>query len=250
MIRRKLPLRPAPQIPDLAAGTSQFVAGGEASAVFCVPCVGGQEPFAADAAFLRRVTHAQTLKEIGAEHPHKGNVVDALHQLCLVLAGMQDRQVLGGFVSERHPRACFVQAELRREAPPEQFCQTVRGAVTALCVQHKGKPLHALFVFRQRESKMSQHRHDAPQQHPQPDCFQLLRRKRTGQFCAAVCLQTLRRERFGDAGKVEVHVQPVKGRHVPEQRQDFLRRFPCIRQQGGIGRLLIHGFQKQVHTRA
>ena len=56
-------------------------------------------------------------------------------------------------------------------------------------------------------------------------------------------------ERFGDAGKVEIHIQPVKRRHVSEQRQDFLCRFPCIRQQSGVRRLLIHGFQKQIHTR-
>ena len=56
MIVRKLPLFSAFQVADLSARAVQLVPRCIAAAVFGVPCVGGQKPFAADLAFFRCMT--------------------------------------------------------------------------------------------------------------------------------------------------------------------------------------------------
>ena len=53
MIVRKLSLFSAFQIADLPASAVQLVPRCIAAAVFGVPCVGGEEPLAADPAFFR-----------------------------------------------------------------------------------------------------------------------------------------------------------------------------------------------------
>ena len=50
MIVRKLSLLSAFQIADLATGAPTLVPRCKSSAVFCLPCIGGQKPFAADGA--------------------------------------------------------------------------------------------------------------------------------------------------------------------------------------------------------
>ena len=52
MIVRKLPLFSAFQIADLPASAVQLISRCITAAVFGVPCVGGQKPFAADPAFF------------------------------------------------------------------------------------------------------------------------------------------------------------------------------------------------------
>ena len=56
MIVRKFPLFSAFQVADLSASAVQLISRRIATAVFGVPCVGGEEPFAADFAFLRGMT--------------------------------------------------------------------------------------------------------------------------------------------------------------------------------------------------
>ena len=53
VIVRKLPLFSAFQVADLPTGAAQLVARCKPTTVFGVPCIGGEEPFAADFAFLR-----------------------------------------------------------------------------------------------------------------------------------------------------------------------------------------------------
>ena len=53
MIIRKLPLFSAFQIADLPTGAVQLISRRITAAVFGVPCVGCQKPFAADPALLR-----------------------------------------------------------------------------------------------------------------------------------------------------------------------------------------------------
>ena len=74
MIICKLPLLPASQIADLPTRPSTLVAGGQTAAVFGMPCVNGEKPSAADGAFLGRMTHTKSLKQIGTEHSHKGDI--------------------------------------------------------------------------------------------------------------------------------------------------------------------------------
>ena len=50
MIVCKLSLLSAFQITDLAAGASEPVPRRKSSAVFCLPCIGGQKPLSADGA--------------------------------------------------------------------------------------------------------------------------------------------------------------------------------------------------------
>jgi len=57
MIVRKLPLFSPFQIADLPTGAVQLVPRCIATAVFGVPCVGGQKSLAADPAFLRCMTN-------------------------------------------------------------------------------------------------------------------------------------------------------------------------------------------------
>jgi len=57
MIVRKLPLFSAFQVADLSASAVQLVPRCIAAAVFGVPCVGGEEPLAADFAFFRGMTN-------------------------------------------------------------------------------------------------------------------------------------------------------------------------------------------------
>ena len=71
MIVRKLPLFSAFQIADLPTGAVQLIPRRITAAVFGVPCVGCQKPFAADTAFLGSMTDTQALKEIRPEHSTK-----------------------------------------------------------------------------------------------------------------------------------------------------------------------------------
>ena len=64
MIRCQLPLLSSFQVSDLPAGASHGIIRSKTTAVFCVVCVVCQKPFAADTALLRRMTLAQTFKEI------------------------------------------------------------------------------------------------------------------------------------------------------------------------------------------
>ena len=64
MIVRKFSLFSTFQITDLTASAVQLVPRCIATAVFGVPCIGGQKPLAADFVFLRCMTNTQALKEI------------------------------------------------------------------------------------------------------------------------------------------------------------------------------------------
>ncbi len=57
MISRRSPLCPAFRITDLPTGAVQFVPRRKATSVFGMLCVGGQDPFLEDTAFLRYVSH-------------------------------------------------------------------------------------------------------------------------------------------------------------------------------------------------
>ena len=57
VIVRKFPLFSAFQVTDLPTGAVQLIPRCIATAVFGVPCVGGEKPFAADFAFLRCMTN-------------------------------------------------------------------------------------------------------------------------------------------------------------------------------------------------
>ena len=81
MIVRKLPLFSAFEIADLTAGASELISRRKSSAVFGLPCIGGQKPFAADGTLPRCMTDTQSLKQIGTEHSNKRNVVHTLHKL-------------------------------------------------------------------------------------------------------------------------------------------------------------------------
>ncbi len=71
----KLPLLPVSQIADLPTRPPPPVAGCQPAAVFGVPCIKSEKPSAADKAFLGGVAYTKALKQVGAEHPHKGNMV-------------------------------------------------------------------------------------------------------------------------------------------------------------------------------
>ena len=74
MIVGKLPLLPTSQIADLSASPSPLVTGSQTAAVFGMSCINGEKPPAADGAFLGCMAHTKSLKQIGTEHPHKGDM--------------------------------------------------------------------------------------------------------------------------------------------------------------------------------
>ena len=96
MIVCKLPLLPTSQIADLSARPSPLIAGGQTAAVFGMSCINGEKPSAADGAFLGGMAHTKSLKQIGTEHPHKGDIVHPLDQLRLCLSGPS-----GGYILHR-----------------------------------------------------------------------------------------------------------------------------------------------------
>ena len=113
MIVCKLPLFSAFQIADLPTGAVQLVPRRISAAVFGMPCIGGQEPFAADTTFLWCVTHAQTLKQVRTEHPHKSKEVHPLDQHRHILAGTKRRNILDRIIGCSHPGIAFRNGELR-----------------------------------------------------------------------------------------------------------------------------------------
>ena len=56
------PLLPPPEVADLTSGAPALVPWSQTAAVFCGPCIGGQEPCSADGAFAGRMTYTQALK--------------------------------------------------------------------------------------------------------------------------------------------------------------------------------------------
>ena len=71
MIVCKLPLFSAFQIADLPTGAVELISRRITAAVFGVPCIDGQEPFAADTAFLRRMTDNKPSKRSDRNIPTK-----------------------------------------------------------------------------------------------------------------------------------------------------------------------------------
>ena len=116
MIVRKLSLFSTFQITDLPASAVQLVPRCIAAAVFGVPCVGGQEPLAADFAFLRCMTNTQALKEIRPEHPHKGYIVHPLDQLRQAWGSMPDARKLRYSVGAEIKMMNNEQTELLKKA--------------------------------------------------------------------------------------------------------------------------------------
>ena len=121
MIVRKFPLRSAFQIADLPASAVQLVPRCKAAAVFGVPCVDGQKPFATDTAFLRCVTDTQTLKQIRAEHICKSNKVHPLDQHRYIIAGTERRNILDRVIRCSHPGIALCNGELRWEIAAKQL---------------------------------------------------------------------------------------------------------------------------------
>ena len=136
MIVRKLSLFSPFQIADLPTGAVQLVPRRITAAIFGVPCVGCQKPFAADFAFLRRMADTQALKEIRSEHPNKGNIVDSFDQLCNFFAGTDDRYILNGIVQGRHPGTALRDGKLRREIIAEHSGKALCGAEADLQSTH------------------------------------------------------------------------------------------------------------------
>ncbi len=134
MIVRKFPLFSAFQIADLPTGSVQLIPRRITAAIFGVPCVGSQKPFAADFAFLRRMADTQALKEIRSEHPNKGNIVDSFDQLCNFFAGTDDRYILNRIVQGRHPGIALCDRQLWREIAAEHSGEALCGAVCFVTV--------------------------------------------------------------------------------------------------------------------
>src|SRR5699024_8410306 len=136
MIVGKLPLLPASQIADLSASPSPLVAGGQTTAVFGMPCINGEKPSAADGAFLGGMAHTKPLKQIGTEHPHKGDIVHPLDQLWLCLSRPNGGSILHRSIGQGHPgRVIQRQSWLTFEELSEHCRITIRGTVIAWFIQ-------------------------------------------------------------------------------------------------------------------
>ena len=158
MIVGKLPLLPTSQIADLSASPSPLVTGSQTAAVFGMSCINGEKPPAADGAFLGCMAHTKSLKQIGTEHPHKGDIVHPLDQLRLRLSGPNGGYILHRSIGQSHPgRVIQRQSWLTFEELSEHCRITVRGTVIAWFIQLLCKFRQGFLVLPQRITQMPQY---------------------------------------------------------------------------------------------
>ena len=236
MVRGQLPALPAVEISKLPACAAALITGGKPSAVFRVPGIDGQKPFAADRAALRRVADAEALEQIGAQKAHKGNVVHPLDQhRCRIIFFLYGN-VLHGGVHHRHPVSSR-KTDLRRKGLPKQFCQSVRTAIRVVGIHDQGKLCHCLLVGSKGIGQLCQYRRDPAKQNAVPILLHGVLIQRPHQQTHRIspeALHALFRKRLREIVQVKAQIDPGEGLAGMQQLQRLLRSFFRGRKQSHV----------------